>query len=75
MSAEPVRPTDCSEFRLRVYEYIDAEMDQGDCSRVKAHLDECGMCMSEYERDLVLKAGEHAAHVLTGDGCAGAGTP
>lgn len=56
MSAEPVRPTDCSEFRLRVYEYIDAEMDQGDCSRVKAHLDECGMCMSEYERDLVLKA-------------------
>ncbi|GMA38931.1 mycothiol system anti-sigma-R factor [Mobilicoccus caccae] len=56
MSAEPVRPTDCSEFRLRVYEYIDAEMEEVDCGRIRAHLAECGTCMSEYERDLVLKA-------------------
>jgi len=56
MTAEPLNPTDCSEFRLRVYEYIDAEMDDDDRDRIKAHLEECGPCMSEYERDLVLKA-------------------
>ncbi|WP_313566270.1 mycothiol system anti-sigma-R factor [Mobilicoccus sp.] len=53
---EEVHPTDCSEFRLRVFEYIDAEMDEGDCDRIKAHLDACSPCMTEYERDLVLKA-------------------
>lgn len=56
MTAEHAHPTDCSEFRLRVYEYIDAEMGDDDRDRIKAHLEECSPCMSEYERDLVLKA-------------------
>ncbi|GAB48440.1 mycothiol system anti-sigma-R factor [Mobilicoccus pelagius] len=56
MADADTHPTDCSEVRLRVFEYIDAEMDAGDCERLKTHLDECGACMSEYERDLVLKA-------------------
>ncbi|WP_168581952.1 mycothiol system anti-sigma-R factor [Gephyromycinifex aptenodytis] len=49
-------PFDCSEFNLRVYEYIDSEMTAQDCERLRAHLDECGSCLDEYERDLVLKA-------------------
>lgn len=49
-------PFDCSEFSLRVYEYIDAEMTPGDRERLRAHLDECGSCLNEYERDMVLKA-------------------
>lgn len=49
-------PFDCSEFSLRVYEYIDAEMTPDDCERLRAHLDECGSCLHEYERDMVLKA-------------------
>ncbi|MDO5628015.1 MAG: mycothiol system anti-sigma-R factor [Mobilicoccus sp.] len=56
MTAEPLQPTDCSEFRLRIHEYIDAEMGTADCDRVQAHLEDCAPCMSEYERDLVLKA-------------------
>lgn len=48
--------TDCSEVLLRVFEYIDQEMTADDCERFKAHLDECGNCLSEYHRDLLLKA-------------------
>ena len=56
MSAESGHPTDCSEFRLRMYEYIDSEMDDADRERLTDHLERCSPCMTEYERDLVLKA-------------------
>ena len=49
-------PTDCSEVLLRVYEDIDDEMTEQDYARVRAHLDECGECMTAYERDRLLKA-------------------
>ncbi|WP_226345156.1 mycothiol system anti-sigma-R factor [Agilicoccus flavus] len=48
--------TDCTEFALRAYEYIDQEMTVEDCDRVRRHLDECAECFGEYERDVVLKA-------------------
>ncbi len=41
---------------MRVFELIDSELDSAECERLRAHLDECGPCMEEYERDLVLKA-------------------
>ncbi|GAB78324.1 mycothiol system anti-sigma-R factor [Austwickia chelonae] len=47
---------DCSEVLLRVFEYIDKEMTPEDCERVQAHLDDCGECMSAYQRDVLLKA-------------------
>lgn len=53
---DPQRETDCSEVLHRVFEYIDREMDQADCERFKAHLQECGPCLHEYERDVLLKA-------------------
>lgn len=52
----PREPTDCSEVLLRIYEYLDDEMTDEDCVRVRAHLDECGDCMTEYERDRLLKS-------------------
>ena len=50
MSAEPVRPTDCSEFRLRVYEYIDQEMTAADCARVRAQLQLRRTSMSQQQQ-------------------------
>jgi mycothiol system anti-sigma-R factor len=55
MSAE-LWQTDCSEVLLRVFEYIDEEMTEEDCARVSAHLEECGQCMDEYHRDVLIKA-------------------
>lgn len=48
--------TDCGEVLRQVYEYLDGEMGPEDCARISAHLRECGSCMSEYERDQLLKA-------------------
>lgn len=56
MSRDPINATDCSEVLLRVFEYIDHEMATPDCDRFKAHLDECGNCLSEYQRDMLLKS-------------------
>lgn len=56
MSTDPMHVTDCSEVLLRVFEYIDQEMATADCDRFKAHLDECGDCLSEYHRDMLLKS-------------------
>lgn len=48
--------SDCSEVLLRVFEYIDEEMTDEDCTRVREHLEACGPCMTEYHRDLLIKA-------------------
>lgn len=51
-----VRVTDCSETVLRIFEFLDGEMSEGDCARIQAHLDECAHCLTEYHLDQALKA-------------------
>jgi mycothiol system anti-sigma-R factor len=48
--------TDCSEVLDRVYEYLDGEMGELDCAKIRQHLEECGPCLAEYHLDEVLKA-------------------
>ncbi len=48
--------TDCSEALLRVYEYLDGEMGEGDVAKIKTHLDECAACLKQYHLDEALKA-------------------
>jgi mycothiol system anti-sigma-R factor len=48
--------TDCAAVVLRLFEYVDNEACADDRVQIKAHLDECGACLREYERDLLLKA-------------------
>lgn len=47
---------DCSEVLLRVFEYIDQETTAEDGEKIRAHLDGCAQCLSQYQRDLLLKA-------------------
>lgn len=47
---------DCADVVLRLFEYVDNEAGEADCALIKAHLDECGSCLREYERDVLLKA-------------------
>ena len=63
--------TDCSEALLRVYEYLDGELDSNDCAKIQEHLDECAPCLEEYNLDTTLKAlirrscgSEHAPDTL-----------
>ena len=48
MSCGKPHETDCSEVIARVYEYLDGEMPEGDCGKIKQHLHECGPCLKEY---------------------------
>lgn len=53
---EDAGQTDCAAVVLRLFEYVDNEAGQEDAAQIKAHLDDCGSCLQEYERDLLLKA-------------------
>lgn len=53
---DPARRTDCADVVLRLFEYVDNEAPAEDCARIQQHLDECGSCLREYERDLLLKS-------------------
>lgn len=55
-SSGSVGVTDCSEALLRIFEFLDGEMNEADCARFQAHLDECGPCLKEYHLDQALKA-------------------
>lgn len=49
-------PADCADVVLRLFEFVDHETGPLDRDRIQAHLDECGSCLAEYQRDLILKA-------------------
>ncbi len=53
---EDAHGTDCAEVILRLFEYVDNEAGPEDREAIKVHLDECGPCLLEYERDLLLKS-------------------
>ena len=51
----PESGTDCAEVVLRLFEYVDHEAAEEEGRRIREHLDACGSCLREYERDLLLK--------------------
>ena len=59
MSCGNPHETDCSEVLDRLYEYIDQEMADGDCSTIRQHLDECSPCLAEYGLEQAVKALVH----------------
>lgn len=48
MSCGKPHETPCTEVLARVYTYLDGELDDGGCAKVRDHLDECGPCLREY---------------------------
>jgi mycothiol system anti-sigma-R factor len=38
----------CDEVLNRMYGYLDGELDDIDCAKIRQHLDECGPCLREY---------------------------
>ncbi|SOC55597.1 mycothiol system anti-sigma-R factor [Ornithinimicrobium cerasi] len=50
------RAADCADVVLRLFEFVDNETGPLDRDRIQEHLDECGSCLAEYERDLLIKA-------------------
>jgi mycothiol system anti-sigma-R factor len=47
--------TDCSEFLLRIYEYMDGEMGPEENLRFQAHVRECPPCLKQHQVDQTVK--------------------
>jgi mycothiol system anti-sigma-R factor len=48
--------TDCSEFLLRIYEYMDGEMGPEENLRFEAHVRECRPCLEQHQVDQTVKS-------------------
>lgn len=48
MSCGNPHETPCTEVLDQVYGYLDGEMGDADCAKIRQHLDECGPCLREY---------------------------
>jgi mycothiol system anti-sigma-R factor len=54
----------CTEVLDRVYAYLDGELDNPGCAKIRQHLDECGPCLREYGLEEVVKqlVHKHCGH-------------
>ena len=55
MSCGNPHETPCTEVLDRVYGYLDGELGDLDCAKIRQHLDECGPCLREYGLEEVVK--------------------
>jgi len=40
----------------RVFLFIDRELDDADCAKIRQHLDECAPCLAEYDLEELVKS-------------------
>lgn len=45
----------CSEAKQHVWDYLDGEMADGDCGRIRAHLADCDSCRETYDSEQRMK--------------------
>ncbi len=55
MSCGNPHETPCTEVLDRVYGYLDGELDDMDCAKIRQHLAECGPCLREYGLEEAVK--------------------
>jgi anti-sigma factor (TIGR02949 family) len=55
MSCGEPHETDCSEVLDHLYEYLDREMSDTECAKIKVHFDECSPCLEKYGLEQAVK--------------------
>ncbi|GAB2987905.1 mycothiol system anti-sigma-R factor [Nocardioides montaniterrae] len=58
-SHDEVSNADCADFLERIVRLIDNELEEGDCSIVRAHIDGCSPCLERYDLQRTVKALVH----------------
>ena len=56
MSCGNPHETPCTEVLDRVYGYLDGELEDMDCAKIRQHLDECGPCGAAADFEAELRA-------------------
>ncbi|MEQ6900074.1 mycothiol system anti-sigma-R factor [Nocardioides sp. YIM 152588] len=54
-SEEPTNE-ECADFLERIVRLIDNELEEGDCTIVRAHIDTCSPCLERYDLQRTVKA-------------------
>ncbi|TIC88807.1 mycothiol system anti-sigma-R factor [Nocardioides sp. GY 10113] len=47
---------ECADFLERIVRLIDNELEEGDCTVVRAHIDTCSPCLERYDLQRTVKA-------------------
>jgi mycothiol system anti-sigma-R factor len=47
---------DCSEVLVRLYHFIDSELDTASVAQIQQHLDDCGPCLAQAQLEQLVKA-------------------
>ncbi|MEW2069961.1 mycothiol system anti-sigma-R factor [Streptomyces sp. NPDC007346] len=55
MSCGEPHETDCSEVLDHLYEFLDREMPEGDCTKFEEHFEECSPCLEKYGLEQAVK--------------------
>ena len=48
-------PVDCTEALSKLFEFLDSEISEADCDRIREHLADCEPCLAEYDIEDHLK--------------------
>ena len=54
-TADPTNE-ECADFLERIVRLIDNELEEGDCTIVRAHIDTCSPCLERYDLQRTVKA-------------------
>ncbi|MFE5512808.1 mycothiol system anti-sigma-R factor [Streptomyces sp. NPDC056529] len=55
MSCGEPHETDCSEVLDHLYEFLDNEMPDSDCTKFEVHFEECSPCLEKYGLEQAVK--------------------
>ncbi|MFJ9696527.1 mycothiol system anti-sigma-R factor [Kitasatospora sp. NPDC101183] len=56
MSCGDPHETECGEVLDHLYEFLDNEMAEGDCAKLREHFEECSPCLRQYGLEQAIKA-------------------
>ena len=54
-AGEEVSAAECADYLEQIVYFIDNELDEADCSAVRAHLDSCNPCLAKYDLQRTVK--------------------
>ncbi|MFB6891615.1 mycothiol system anti-sigma-R factor [Kitasatospora sp. NPDC056327] len=56
MSCGDPHDTECGEVLDHLYEFLDNEMAEGECVKLRVHFEECSPCLKQYGLEQAIKA-------------------
>lgn len=54
-SAGPCSDGPCTEAQQHLWDYLDGEMSEGDCAKIKAHIEQCPPCEELFNNEAKFK--------------------